>query len=309
MPGANDANDDRRPVTTMSPAETRRWRRQWNTASGVGATIGGGGSNGSAPAVTGGRTDRRSAAGSSTSSSADGGFGTVGGGCRTRSARQPAPISALPRSPAAGYNQVTRAGGTVGGGNSNTTSNFDATVGGGNSNTASGEASIVPGGLGNLAPGLRQSRCGSSRQGDSDGCFAWADATTSTSPAALDNAFTARATGGVYFVPAINGSGTPTAGVQLAGRRQRLESLSDRAVEGRPDAGQLRTKCWHGRRASHLHLAIQDGTVGRIAHRAGGAGLQRGLRPRRQRQADHHRRRRRRRAGGDPGAECEGRGA
>ena len=145
--------------------------------------------------------------------SPDAGYGVIAGG-------QQNAITATPGSNlniatiGGGYNnKVTLGGGTVGGGNSNTASGFDATVPGGNSNLAQGRTSF--------AAGYRAKSL-------NDGCFTWADSNNFDFACGLNNAFTARATGGVYFVTAINGSGTSTAGVQVPTGSNAWSALSDR---------------------------------------------------------------------------------
>jgi trimeric autotransporter adhesin len=202
---------------------------EYNIANGTGSTIGGGGWTGSAS------SGNQALATASTISggygnliSADGGSGTVGGGAQNQ-------ISALAGTNlnlatiAGGYNnKVMLGGGTVGGGNTNTTSGFDATVGGGNGNTASGAAATVPGGNSNLAQGNFSLAAGYRAKAFNNGCFAWADSRDFDFGCLADNAFAARATGGVFFVTAVNGTGAATAGVQVAAGGSAWSVLSDR---------------------------------------------------------------------------------
>ncbi|MBK8794037.1 MAG: tail fiber domain-containing protein [Holophaga sp.] len=129
-----------------------------------------------------------------------------------------------------GYNnKVTLGGATVGGGNSNTAGGFDATVAGGSGNNASGSGAMVPGGLNNLAQGSTSFAAGNRAKSFNNGCFTWADSNNFDFGCASNNAFTARATGGVFFVSAIDGAGNATAGVQLAAGGSGWGVLSDRS--------------------------------------------------------------------------------
>ena len=200
-----------------------------NIAAGPGSTVGGGGWNG------GGTSGNQANGPASTigggfgnAISPDGDYGVIGGG-------QANAISAPPGSNlkiatiGGGYNnKVTLGGGTVGGGNSNTAGNFDATVAGGSNNTASGPGAMVPGGISNLAQGYTSFAAGRRAKANNDGCFAWADSNDFDFPCGLNNAFTARATGGFYLVTGINGSGANTAGVQVAGGGNAWSALSDK---------------------------------------------------------------------------------
>ncbi len=201
---------------------------EYNVAAGAGSTVGGGGSwlpsSGNAAYGTGSTID----GGVYNSISVDGNFGVIGGG-------QQNAITATPGSNLSfatiggGYNnKVTLGGATVGGGNSNTASNFDATVGGGFDNTASGGSSTVPGGNSNVAAGAYSFAAGHRAKALNAGCFAWADSLNFDFACGNNNAFTARATGGVFFVSAIAGDGTATAGVQLPIGGNAWAALSDK---------------------------------------------------------------------------------
>ena len=202
---------------------------EYNIAGGTGSTIGGGG-------WTGGASSGNQALGTASTIgggygnliSADGGSGTIGGGAQNQ-------ITALAGTNlnlatiGGGYNnKVALGGGTVGGGNTNTTSGFDATVAGGNGNTASGAAATIPGGNSNLAQGNFSLAAGYRAKSYNNGCFTWADSRDFDFGCLADNAFTARATGGVFFVTAVNGAGTATAGVQVAAGGSAWSVLSDR---------------------------------------------------------------------------------
>jgi hypothetical protein len=103
----------------------------------------------------------------------------------------------------------------VGGGHLNTASGQHATVGGGGNNTAAGNYSF--------ATGFR-----AKIDAAHDGSFLFADQSNFDFNSAALNEFAVRATGGARFVSAIDGSGTPTAGVQLAAGGTSWAALSDR---------------------------------------------------------------------------------
>lgn len=220
----------------------------YNVAAGSGSTIGGGGFNGSGT-FNGNRANGAASTiggGYGNVTSADAGYGTIGGGQLnqiTATAGTNLGIATI----GGGYNnKVTLGGATIAGGNSNTASGFDATVGGGNGNTASGGASIVPGGASNLAQGNTSFAAGYRAKSYNNGCFTWADSNDFDYGCTLNNAFTARATGGVYFVTSINGSGGTTAGVTVPAGGNAWSALSDRnakanfvAVDGRAVVAQL----------------------------------------------------------------------
>jgi hypothetical protein len=73
-------------------------------------------------------------------------------------------------------------------------------VAGGNFNVASGDFAMIPGGTGNTAEGKYSFAAGSLATANADGCFAWADSTTTTLLVCdTPNAWVAKATGGVTF--------------------------------------------------------------------------------------------------------------
>lgn len=137
---------------------------------------------------------------------------------------------------------------TVGGGDQNTASGPGSAVGGGLVNTASGPAATIVGGLRNVAAGSHATVAGG-RLNDAggdfsfaagfgakidpvhDGAFLFADdaggGLTIDFNSAAANEFAVRATGGARFVSAIDGSGIPTAGVELAPGGGSWSSLSD----------------------------------------------------------------------------------
>ena len=65
-------------------------------------------------------------------------------------------------------------------------------------------------------------------QPDHPGAFLFADSNDAPFDSSTANEFAARATGGVRFVTAIDGSGQPSAGVRLAAGSGSWETLSDR---------------------------------------------------------------------------------
>ena len=202
---------------------------EYNVAAGPGSTVGGGGWNGGS--TSGNKANGAAATiggGFGNAISPDGGYGVIGGGQGNAITATPGSNLNIATIGGGLNNKVTLGGGTVGGGNSNSASNFDATVGGGFGNTASGGASTVPGGNGNLAQGAFSFATGRRAKANNDGCFSWADSNDFDFPCGLNNAFTARATGGFYLVTGINGSGANTAGVQVAGGGNAWSALSDK---------------------------------------------------------------------------------
>jgi trimeric autotransporter adhesin len=181
-----------------------------NTASGLLSTIGGGDGNialGSESTVAGGGGNTTSG---NDSTVAGGGFNTASGA-----------YSAI-----GGGNQNTASASssTVGGGFENTASGGVSTVAGGDGNTASGIGSTVAGGLNNIASGDYSFAAGHSAKTQTagasptihNGAFVWADANGFVDfNSAASNEFSARATGGVRFVTAIDGSGNPTQTVAI----------------------------------------------------------------------------------------------
>lgn len=126
--------------------------------------------------------------------------------------------------------------GAVLGGQGNTASNNSATVIGGQVNQATGVVSTVSGGASNKASGDYSWAAGRAAMTELNpstvhhGAFVWAD----NNPTAIAfrstaaNEFSARATGGVRFVTAIDGLGVPTAGVSLASGDSAWAVISDR---------------------------------------------------------------------------------
>ncbi|HRX95861.1 MAG TPA: hypothetical protein P5514_02855 [Bacteroidales bacterium] len=105
----------------------------------------------------------------------------------------------------------------IGGGFNNTASGIVATIAGGESNTASGNHSTVAGGIYNQAGGDYSLAAGRRAKIDPahDGSFLFADQNNYDFNSAAINEFAVRATGGVRFVTAIDGSGNPTQTVSI----------------------------------------------------------------------------------------------
>lgn len=135
---------------------------------------------------------------------------------------------------------------TVSGGSSDTASNIGATVAGGVVAIASGYISTVAGGYNNTASGDYAKVAGGryNRASASDsfavgkrakalhtGAFVWADSSNFDFSSNVADQFSARATGGVRFVSAIDGSGNPTAGVTLTAGGGSWSSIGDRAAK------------------------------------------------------------------------------
>ena len=85
----------------------------------------------------------------------------------------------------------------MGGGNGNTASGDWATVAGGWSNTASGDWATVAGGELNEATGQYSFAAGSNAKAKHDGCFVWADGSSSDFTSTGVNQFLISALGGV----------------------------------------------------------------------------------------------------------------
>jgi hypothetical protein len=171
-----------------------------NKATAQGATVGGGGMNPANQAL-----GNEANAGASTISGGYGNvidsfgfYGTIAGGQQNRIL---APANNVGHATIGGglFNTVSLGGGTIGGGNSNTAGGFDSTVGGGINNTASGGGATVPGGSANTAAGAYSFAAGYRAKALNNGCFAWADNTDADFSCTTNNAFIARASGGVHF--------------------------------------------------------------------------------------------------------------
>ena len=184
-----------------------------NTASGEVSFVGGGYSNtasGATASVAGGNTN-----------TASGNHATVAGGNTNIASGSGATVGG------GGDNTASEGNASVSGGGANTASAVDATVAGGWSNTASGHAATVAGGNYNTAAGDYSLAAGRRAKANHFGAFVWADPSDFDFASTADNEFSARTTGGVRFVSAIDGSGNPTAGVTLAAGSGSWSSISD----------------------------------------------------------------------------------
>lgn len=173
-----------------------------NTISAEFATIGGGLNNtadGYGAVVSGGQ-DNSASGGSSVGggilNTASGGGAVVSGGL---------------------FNSATSSLSTVGGGEANMATAITATVAGGEDNIAGGISSTVPGGSLNSAGGDYSLAAGRRAKIDAahDGAFLFSDHNNVDFNSAAADEFAVRATGGVRFVTAIDGSGNPTQTVRI----------------------------------------------------------------------------------------------
>jgi len=217
-----------------------------NAASGYYATISGGRGNtasNSYATVAGGRGNKASRHYTTVAggyvNQATGLYAGVGGGQRNKATQDCATV-------AGGESNLADANyATVGGGRANTTTGYYATAAGGRGNTASQNYATVGGGRGNTANGYyatvlagRENRAAGNYSlatgyrakvdASHDGATLFADGTNVNFNSSAANEFAARCTGGARFVSAVNGSGTPTAGVTLAAGGGSWSSISDR---------------------------------------------------------------------------------
>ena len=199
-----------------------------NTATNMSAVVSGGTNN-----VSGGYA---STVGGGQENGATGDWSTVSGGWRNLAPGDSATVGG-------GYGNSAVDSATVAGGRGNAASDYVTTVagglgnqsliygsavGGGLDNSASGYAATIPGGVSNVASGSYAFAAGQQAQATNNGAFVWADASGYRFSSTTINEFSARATGGVRFVTAVNGSGNPTAGVALSPGATSWATLSDR---------------------------------------------------------------------------------
>jgi hypothetical protein len=104
-------------------------------------------------------------------------------------------------------------------------------VAGGRSDTANGHFSIALGGRGNYTEGDYSLAAGRRARAMHDGAFVLADSIDADFGSTAVNEFSVRATGGIRFVSATDGSGNPTAGVQVSPGGGSWSSLSDRNLK------------------------------------------------------------------------------
>jgi hypothetical protein len=123
---------------------------------------------------------------------------------------------------------------SIGGGGKNRISGTDSVIGGGFINSASGLRSTVPGGYLNVAGADYTFAAGNRAKATHQGAFVWADSTdVDFDPwvhcaGGYANSFNVRATGGIYFVTGIDGSGHATAGPYVSGGSGSWSWESDR---------------------------------------------------------------------------------
>ncbi|MEZ4962976.1 MAG: tail fiber domain-containing protein [Saprospiraceae bacterium] len=193
-----------------------------NNATGYGATIGGGGSASFGINEAGNFATVSGGAGNHASQN----WSTVGGGYNNDATGIASTVVGGQYNDVSG-NHSTIAGGilnlaqgsfsTVGGGESNNSSGNHCSVGGGGTNEASGNSSTVPGGSLNSAGGDYSFASGRRAKIDAahDGAFLFSDQNNLDFNSAAANEFAVRATGGVRFVTAIDGSGNPIQTVSI----------------------------------------------------------------------------------------------
>jgi hypothetical protein len=187
-------------------------------------------------------------AGNATGTAIDAPYATVGGGLSNAASNFSSTVSggyfnsASSNFSTVGGGHVNTASGgysTVSGGTNNTAIGLYSTVGGGYTNTAGGNYSTVGGGYGTTASGAYSFAAGRQAKTQTagaspvvhDGAFVWADFNFVDFNSTAANEFSARATGGVRFVTAINGTGVPTAGVTVGAGGGSWTTLSDRAAK------------------------------------------------------------------------------
>jgi len=195
-----------------------------NTASGAFSTIGGGSSNVASEfnAAVGG--------GSGNVSSAD--SATIAGGLANHATDKYSVVGGGDANVAGNSNDDLRDAqySTVSGGSRNQAGGLASAVAGGILNSANGAYATIAGGISNTAAGDYTFVAGrrANAQADHPGTFLFADSNDAQFDSTAANEFAARATGGVRFVTAIDGSGRPVAGVRLTAGSGSWETLSDR---------------------------------------------------------------------------------
>lgn len=196
-----------------------------NLASGYYSAIGGGGGNTATAqfaAVAAGFISDATATyafvGGGYSNTADGVESTIGGGFFNLTQDTCATIGGGRSNIANGaYSTIAGGGGPAGYPDRNQTDGDHASVGGGQRNSAYGRGATIPGGEDNEANGACSFAAGCRAKATYHGSFVWADTSAHDFYATATNQFRARATGGVQFVVAIDGtSGLPTWTADLA---------------------------------------------------------------------------------------------
>ena len=173
-----------------------------------GATISGGGASAYPNRVTdhwgtvGGGEENQ--AGNGTGSLSDAEWATVAGGYGNAASAWYATVAG------GGGNTAEGQYSTVGGGIANLASGTHSVVSGGTNNSAGGTDAVVPGGYLNSAAGSYSFAAGRRAKANNTGAFVLADSNDFDLSPGVNNAFTARFTGGARFILGINGTGTAT---------------------------------------------------------------------------------------------------
>jgi hypothetical protein len=206
-----------------------------NTAQGNGSTIGGG--------IANTADGYYATAAGGWSNTVQGNGSTIGGGTKNSTSYTATTIGGGSDN-ACGGSHSTICGGlgnytqgvlsTIAGGDSNLVGIYSrSTIGGGHRNHAGGYCTTIPGGYGDtttadfsLAAGYR-ARISTPHHGT----FLFADSSDFSFASTTANEFAARCTGGARFVTGIDGSGNPTAGVQMAAGGGSWSSISDRNLK------------------------------------------------------------------------------
>ena len=206
---------------------------RYNETSGEYATVGGGFSNSAGAdyaTIAGG--GRSSPGNPSTGNRVTGNYGTVGGGGNNQAGDNSGSMSSTPYAAVGGgysneatggyatvaggqKNEATGINSTVSGGQFNEATLTSSTVGGGFLNKAYGNYATVPGGYVNNATGNYSFAAGMMAKADGEGSFVWGDSNLYALHAWNRNEFVCRATGGFWFITAIDATGYPTEGMQL----------------------------------------------------------------------------------------------
>ncbi|HNS38389.1 MAG TPA: tail fiber domain-containing protein [Anaerolineaceae bacterium] len=226
----------------------------------VGATIGGGGFSGYPNQVTGV-------------------FGIVGGGFDNTASGDGSTVGGGNQNTAHGFRSIVGGGfgnttdgdyATAGGGNANIASGWSSTVSGGGGNEASGDYATVAGGSANTAAGDHSFVAGWSAANINDahdGVFIYSDNSSwHDFPSTAANQFRVRSTGGAQFVTGIDGSGNPTAGVQVVAGGGSWSAMSDvnmKANFGAVDTGAV-LEAVAGMPISTWNYIAQDETIRHI---------------------------------------------
>lgn len=205
-------------------------RQCFNTATNIASTVSGGSSNNSSgdhSTVSGGKGNTSSnfssivsggfqntASGNSSTvaggqnNSAIGIVSVVGGGFTNNAKADFSTISGGSDNKTGAINGAVNAQySTVSGGVLNSADASAATVAGGARNLANGNNAFIAGGTDNTASGQWSFAAGRRSKALNDGCFMFSDSNDFDFQCTTNNAFTTRATGGVWFVTAIDGTG------------------------------------------------------------------------------------------------------